>query len=161
MKLKSYFRLFILLIITTVLQGIYPAFSISGTLITPDLFLLFLTYIALKHGRFSSVTFGFSLGLIQDFTTQIELLGTFSFVKSIAGYVLGTIYNYERIWSKQIRWLIIVSAYFMHFSILYFVKLNGSSVTVFQGVLLVSIHSTINLILLYLLNKILFDSKLV
>ncbi|MBC8213935.1 MAG: rod shape-determining protein MreD [Candidatus Marinimicrobia bacterium] len=161
MKTKLYLKFFGLLIVTAILQVIFPSISIKSILLKPDLFLLFLTYIALRYGRFSSVLFGFCLGFIQDITTQIELLGAFSFIKSITGYLLGSIFDYERIWSKQIRWLVIVGIYFVHFSIYYFIQLNGSLTTFLVGTMLVSIHATINLAFLFLMNKFIFNSKLV
>ena len=91
----------------------------------PDILIIFLTYIGFYHGRFQAILFGFLFGFFQDFSTQLELLGIMSFIKSIVGFSLGSLALYRFIWSVKFRLSIIFIIYILHFSIFYFISMNG------------------------------------
>ncbi|MGA1868770.1 MAG: rod shape-determining protein MreD [bacterium] len=85
MKNKLYFLAIILLII--IIQTTHFDFwSIYS--IKPDLILLTTCLFGLLHGSIPGVTFGFSLGFIQDVFSN-SLFGAQSFSKALWGYASG------------------------------------------------------------------------
>ena len=101
-------RVIFLAIIMMVLQIFIPVININGLEITPDILIIFLTYIGYYYGRLETIIMGFLLGLIQDFVTQYELIGMMAFVKSLSGYGLGTMALYRNIWHRNFRIFFII-----------------------------------------------------
>ena len=122
-------RFIFLSIIMLVLQIFIPVININGLEMTPDILIIFLTYIGYYYGRLETIIMGFLLGLIQDFVTQYELIGIMAFVKSLIGYGLGTMALYRSIWHRNLRIIFIFSLYFLHFYIYYYIKLNRIAVS--------------------------------
>ena len=118
-----------LAIIVVVVQIFVPVININGLDITPDILIIFLSYIGYYYGRLGTIIMGFLLGLTQDFVTQFELIGIMAFVKSLIGYCLGTMALYRSIWHGNIRILFIFIIYLLHFCIYYYIKLNGTTVS--------------------------------
>ena len=92
-----------LAIIVIILQIFIPVININGLAMTPDILIIFLAYIGYYYGRMEAIIMGFLLGLIQDFVTQVELIGIMAFVKSLIGYGLGTLALYRNIWHRNFR----------------------------------------------------------
>ena len=118
-----------LAILVVVVQIFVPVINISGLDITPDILIIFLSYIGYYYGRLGAIIMGFLLGLTQDFVTQVELIGIMAFVKSLIGYCLGTMALYRSIWHRNTRILFIFIIYVFHFFIYYYIKLNGTTVS--------------------------------
>ena len=118
-----------LAIIVAVVQIFVPVININGLDITPDILIIFLSYIGYYYGRLGTIIMGFLLGLMQDFVTQFELIGIMAFVKSLIGYCLGTMALYRSIWHRNTRILFIFIIYVFHFFIYYYIKLNGTTVS--------------------------------
>ena len=161
MKTSGFLPATLICFFVIVLQSILPAIRIQDNSLTPDLFLLLITYFALNHGRYLTIIIGFILGTLQDFTTQSGLLGVYGFVKSLSGFSLGTIYNYRVVWSKSVKYGFIFSCYIFHFMIYYYVVLTGTANSLAFGLKLILIHSIISIILIWIVDKFLFNSKLV
>ena len=100
-------RVIFLSLIMVVLQIFIPIINFNGLEMTPDILIIFLTYIGYYYGRMETIIMGFLLGLIQDFVTQFELIGIMAFVKSLIGYGLGTMALYRSIWHRNFRILFI------------------------------------------------------
>ena len=118
-------KIILLLILILIFQLFIPVMNIGGIIIVPDILIIFLTYIGFYYGRVEAILIGFFLGFIQDFATQLDLLGSMSLIKSIIGYSLGTLALYRSIWSIKFRLVIILFIYIFHFLIFYFISLNG------------------------------------
>lgn len=67
-----------------------PFVALSGYL--PDLFILYLVYIALRRGQIEATISGFVIGLLQDIVTT-QFFGLAALSKTIAGFVAGYFYN--------------------------------------------------------------------
>jgi rod shape-determining protein MreD len=67
-----------------------PFISLSGYL--PDLFILYLVYIALRRGQIEATVSGFIIGLLQDIITT-HFFGLATLSKTIAGFVAGYFFN--------------------------------------------------------------------
>ena len=98
-------------------QAYFPQITIFNTNFTPDILLVFLTIIAFSWGNVQVIFIGFIIGLCQDFSTQVDLLGMFAFAKSISGYGLLTLTGYSKIWSSIVRYSVLLGIYFIHFLI--------------------------------------------
>ena len=122
-------QLILLAIIVLVLQIFIPVIHINGLEMTPDILIIFLTYIGYYYGRLETIIMGFVLGLIQDFVTQFELIGIMAFVKSLIGYGLGTMALYRSIWHRNFRIFFIFFIYFLYFFIYHYIKLNSTTIS--------------------------------
>ena len=118
-------RSFILLFSALIIQLFIPIINIEGFTVVPDDLIIFLTYIGFYYGRFKAILFGFLFGFFQDFSTQLELLGIMSLIKSIMGFILGSLALYHSIWSIRFRLFIIFIIYILHFTFFYFISMNG------------------------------------
>ena len=106
------------------------------------------------------IMIGFASGLCQDMITQVNLLGAFAMAKSISGYALGSLYNFEKIWIKRMKYGYILSIYILHNSIYYYLKLF--SIADFPSAAkVILLQSFISLALLEAINIIIYDRKLI
>ena len=122
-------QVILLAIIVLVLQIFVPVIHINGLEMTPDILIIFLTYIGYYYGRLETIIMGFVLGLIQDFVTQFELIGIMAFVKSLVGYGLGTMALYRSIWHRNFRIFFIFIIFFIHFYFYHYIKLNSTTIS--------------------------------
>ena len=142
-----------LAIIVLVLQIFIPVININGLEITPDILIIFLTYIGYYYGRLETIIIGFLLGLIQDFVTQYELIGIMAFVKSLIGYGLGTMALYRSIWHRNLRIIFIFSLYILHFYIYYYIKLNSITVSNLHFLEIIVFHTILCFAILLIFDK--------
>lgn len=149
----------ILFFFAIIAQIYFPIISVVNLQIQPDICLLYVTIIAILYGRFFAIIIGFFMGLIQDFSTQAELLGVLSFSKSITAYLIGSIYSYKTIWSKEIQYAVIFISYIVHF-FLYFYLFSRTIFDLYYLSIFIISHSVIVLILFLLCNNLVFKNKL-
>jgi rod shape-determining protein MreD len=89
--MQSYIRSAIIVIGLLLLQTTFiPFISLGGYL--PDLFLLYLVYLALKRGQIEATISGFVIGILQDIVT-IKFFGLAALAKTITGFVAGYFFN--------------------------------------------------------------------
>ena len=146
-------RVIFLSIILLVLQIFIPVININGLKITPDILIIFLTYIGYYYGKLETIIMGFLLGLIQDFVTQYELIGIMAFVKSLIGYGLGSMALYRSIWHKNLRIIFIFSLYFLHFYIYYYIKLNSITVSNLHFLEIIFFHTILCFAILLIFDQ--------
>lgn len=157
-KHKNFFAIFLsVLICQLFVPSIYMGSSIYST---PDILLLYLTYLSTHNSRIYLIVLGFSFGLIQDLITQSNLLGLFAFTKSITGYVLATLSKYNRLWSWRIKALFLFLTYFTHYFVSSYLSFNRFDASILY-VLKISIVETLSMfIILYIVNRFIFiDNK--
>ena len=140
-------------------QIYFPIIHVGAIQIQPDIVLLYITVLAILYGRLLSIIMGFFLGLIQDFSTQVELLGILSLSKSIAAYIIGSIYNYKTIWSQKTQYIVLLGAYFIHFFI-YFYLFSRSIFDWYYLFIFILIHSVIVFLFFILFNNLIYKNKL-
>ena len=140
-------------IIVLLLQIFIPVININGVEISPDILIIFLVYIGYYYGRIETIIIGFLLGLIQDFATQLELIGIMAFVKSLIGYGLGTMALYRNIWHRNVRLVFIFSIYLLHFFIYHYIKLNGTAISSLIFLKIILIHTIICFSILLIFDK--------
>ena len=150
--------LFILLVIAFFIQLFIPVINIDGIILVPDILIIFLTYFGLYYGRFETILIGFLFGILQDFSTQWELLGIMSLVKSIIGYFLGTLALYRSIWNIRFRLFIIFIIYNLHFACFYFVSLNSISLSKIFLIKIIFIQSIVSFFILLFVDKTIINN---
>ena len=146
-------RVIFLSIILLILQIFIPVININDLEITPDILIIFLTYIGYYYGKLETIIVGFLLGLIQDFVTQYELIGIMAFVKSLIGYGLGTIALYRSIWHRNLRIIFIFNLYFLHFFIYYYIKLNSITISNLHFLEIIFFHTIVCFTILLIFDK--------
>tara|TARA_B100001250_G_C19732640_1_gene759252 strand:+ start:148 stop:630 length:483 start_codon:yes stop_codon:yes gene_type:complete len=156
---KEYVFNFLVFCIIIISQIYVPVVRIGQIQIYPDIYLVYITVISLIYGRFPALIVGFLSGLIQDFSTQSDLLGIFLLSKSISAYFLGTIFNYANIWSYRVKVFVLVSAYFIHFFI-YCYLLSRSFIDFYYFLIFIIIQTCISSILFFLTNNLVYRNKL-
>lgn len=148
-------------IAVVIIQTLLPNIIVVHHPVTLDLFLLYLTVIALTYNQLTAIVIGFIMGLIQDISTQSYMLGAFAFMKSLTGYLLGGINNFKQIWGRKIRFLFVFGCYIIHFTVYHYIYLTRNHESLIIGVKLVLIHSLINMLVLWFIDKFIYQSKLV
>ena len=146
-------RVIFLALIILVLQIFIPIINFNGLEMTPDILIIFLTYIGYYYGRMETIIIGFLLGVIQDIVTQYELIGIMAFVKSLIGYGLGTMALYRSIWHRNLRIIFIFSLYFLHFYIYYYIKLNSITVSNLHFLEIIFFHTIFCFAILLIVDK--------
>jgi rod shape-determining protein MreD len=90
-SMQPYIRSIIIIIGILLLQTTFlPFISLGGYL--PDLFLIYLVYLALQRGQIEATITGFIIGLFQDIIA-VKFLGLAALAKTIGGFVAGYFYN--------------------------------------------------------------------
>ena len=153
MNISVITRFILLSIVMLILQIFIPVININGLEMTPDILIIFLSYIGYYYGRMEAIIMGFLLGLIQDFITQFEMIGIMAFVKSLIGYCLGSMALYRSIWHRNFRLLFIFIIYFLHFFIYHYIKLNGTAVSNFLYLKIILIHTIVCFVIFIIVDK--------
>ena len=146
-------RVIFLALIILVLQIFIPIINFNGLEMTPDILIIFLTYIGYYYGRMETIIMGFLLGLIQDFVTQFELIGIMAFVKSLIGYGLGTMALYRSIWHRNFRILFIFIIYLLYFYIYHYIQLSGTAISNLLFFKIIFIHTILCFSILLIFDK--------
>ena len=142
-----------LAIIVLVVQLFIPIINIGGIEVTPDILIILLTYIGFYYGRFEAILIGFLFGIVQDFSTQLELIGAMSLIKSIIGYCLGTLALYRSIWSKRFRLFIIFLIYSFHFIFFQAIAVNGVMINKLLFINIILIQALLCFFILIIIDK--------
>ena len=160
MNNKIAIQIIILTIIVMCIQIFIPAFNFYNLVIVPDILIIFLTYIGFYYGRFYVIILGFFMGILQDFITQVELMGAMAFTKSIIGFGLGTLALYRNVWSGNIRMFFIFLLYNLHFLIYYFIKFSGVPISSSIYIQVALIHSLVSFAILFVIDKSFFNNEI-
>lgn len=119
----------------------------------PDLLLIYLIYITAKYGRSKGIVVAFVFGLIQDISTQVNLLGIFSFSKSIFVYVYGIVIYYDKVWSTITKNVYLFICMVVHFSIYYINHFFNGEMILLSFISIVFIQGVINYIIYIFIFK--------
>ena len=161
MRIQFLPPILILLILFSFVQFYLPSIVINKILIVPDIFLVLITYISIRYDRDITMVFAFLCGFLQDFITQIELIGLLSFTKTITGFLLGNIKYFKFLWTKDIKLIFIFCVYFLHFSVFYYVYFNLVDVSFKTFFQIILFQASISFIVLFIIDKFVFDNKLI
>lgn len=136
-----------------------PFLSVGGFL--PDIFLIWIVYVAITRGQLEATVTGFVAGLMQDAVT-IQFFGLMALTKTIAGFIAGYFYN-DNITTQTLgsyRFvLIVLLASFIHNFVFYGIFLQGIQDSVFLTMIEFSIASSLYTGILGLLPMFTFVRK--
>jgi rod shape-determining protein MreD len=136
-----------------------PFISLGGYL--PDLFMIYLVYIALQRGQIESTISGFILGLLQDIIT-IKFFGLAALSKTIAGFVAGYFFNENTIVQTlgSYRYILLVGLCSIVHNLLYFtIFFQGSENSIFVSVLASTFGMTLYTCVIGILVMFFFSRK--
>ena len=134
------------------IQGYLPSISLgSGLVITCDLFLIYLTLLALKKELYKVIIIAFLMGIFQDFVIQPDTVGLFAFLKVISVYFISHINKVESLWPELYKIIYLLVIYFFHYYLYHFVFINEFSLLILSYIFLETIF---NIILFMLWRKI-------
>ena len=155
-------QIYIILILLSA-QFYIPSYIISkDIMLFPDLILIYLVYLSLLYERYHVIIIGFVFGLFQDLISQSNLIGLFSFSKTIAGFMLGILSKYDRVWNNKIKLGYLFLIFQIHYIFACYMMFDRSLSSIaftFKSSILESIFM---LILLLVVNRfILIDNKII
>ena len=155
---KIYILLFLI-----IAQLYIPSYYISrDIMLFPDLILIYLVYLSSLYERYYLILIGFVLGLFQDFVSQGNLMGLFAFSKTIAGFMLGLLSKYDRVWNNKIKLGYLFLTFQIHYVFACYMMFDRSLSSVaftFKSSILESIFM---LFLFLVVNRfILIDNKII
>jgi len=148
MKTQHYIRSASIIIGLLLLQTTFiPFISLSGYL--PDIFILYLVYIALRRGQIEATVTGFIIGLLQDIIT-IKFFGLAALSKTIAGFVTGYFFNENTIEQTlgSYRYLLLIAlCSVVHNLVYFFIFFQGTEgsvmVNTFEWTLVITLYTCV------------------
>jgi rod shape-determining protein MreD len=142
--MQPYIRSVLVVIGLLLLQTTFlPFITLGGYL--PDLFILYLVYVALRRGQIEATISGFIIGLLQDVITT-QFFGLAALSKTIAGFVAGYFFNENTVEQTlgSYRYVLLVALCSVIHNLIYFIIFfQGSN----ESVLFSTIEHTIGITL--------------
>ena len=126
----------------------------------PDLLLIYLIYVTNKYGRSKGIIIAFLFGLVQDIATQVNLLGVFSFSKSIFVYMYGITIYYNKIWSFNTKNIYLVICLFIHFLIYYTNHFLNGEIIFFYFVIISFIQAIVSYVIYIFISKYIIKNEI-
>jgi rod shape-determining protein MreD len=158
--MEHYIRSALLALGLLLLQTTFlPFLSVGGFL--PDIFLIWIVYVAITRGQLEATITGFLAGLMQDSVT-IQFFGLMALTKTLAGFIAGYFFN-DNLTAQTLgsyRFvLIVLLASFVHNVLFYGIFLQGVQDSVFLTTMEFSLASSLYTGLLSLLPMFTFVRK--
>tara|TARA_B100000579_G_scaffold258190_1_gene212597 strand:+ start:212 stop:691 length:480 start_codon:yes stop_codon:yes gene_type:complete len=137
------------------LQGFLPSVILAdGLVVTCDLFLIYLTWLALNKKLYQIIVFAFFIGMFQDLVIQSETVGLYSFIKVISVYFINYLKKVASLWNELSKLLYLFIVYFSHYFLYHYVFINEfTSIFLFY----IFLESVFNLIIFIICDKIFFN----
>jgi rod shape-determining protein MreD len=147
--MEHYVRSALIALALLLLQTTFiPYLSIGGFL--PDVFLIWVVYVAIKRGQVEAAVTGFVVGLLQD-AVSMQFFGLSALTKTIAGFVAGYFFNEnsteQTLGSYRFLTILFLSS-FVHNIIYYGVFLQGIQDSVFTTMIEFSLFTSLYSVLL-------------
>jgi len=147
--MEHYIRSALVALALLLLQTTFiPYLSIGGFL--PDIFLIWVVYVAIRRGQMEATITGFVVGLLQD-AVSMQFFGLSSLTKTIAGFVAGYFFNdnstEQTLGSYRFLTILFLSS-FVHNIIYYGVFLQGIQDSVFTTMIEFSFFTSLYTVLL-------------
>ena len=126
-------------------------------LIKFDFFLIYLIYLSFLYKVYLIIVFAFFIGFFQDLLIQSNTVGLYSFLKVSFVYFVGYIKDSNKIWSIQFKFLFLLVLIFSHNFLYHYIFINEINIYVLFYIL---IEALINLILIVLVDKVIYNGKI-
>ena len=95
--------------------------------IRPDFVLILLVFISARYGRMVGILAGFTMGLLQDVTGAVSVVGANALSKSVVGFAAGTLNGTLSIWTSKVVNIYIYGSLVGHAAIYHGIMLMGLS----------------------------------
>lgn len=147
--MEHYIRSALVALALLLLQTTFiPYLSIGGFL--PDIFLIWVVYVAIRRGQMEATVTGFVVGLLQD-ALSMQFFGLSALTKTIAGFVAGYFFNEnsteQTLGSYRFLTILLLSS-FVHNIIYYGVFLQGIQDSVFATMIEFSFFTSLYTVVL-------------
>ncbi len=147
--MEHYIRSALVALALLLLQTTFiPYLSIGGFL--PDVFLIWVVYVAIRRGQMEATITGFVVGLMQD-ALSMQFFGLSALTKTIAGFVAGYFFNdnstEQTLGSYRFLTILFLSS-FVHNIVYYGVFLQGIQDSVFATMIEFSVFTSLYTVLL-------------
>tara|TARA_Y100001968_G_scaffold283039_1_gene281321 strand:- start:335 stop:832 length:498 start_codon:yes stop_codon:yes gene_type:complete len=126
-------------------------------LIKFDFFLIYLIYLSFLYKVYLIIVFAFFIGFFQDLLIQSNTVGLYSFLKVSFVYFVGYIKDSNKIWSIQFKFLFLLVLIFSHNFLYHYIFVNEINIYV---VFYILTEALINLILIVLVDKVIYNGKI-
>ena len=126
-------------------------------LIKFDFFLIYLIYLSFLYKVYLIIVFAFFIGFFQDLLIQSNTVGLYSFLKVSFVYFVGYIKDSNKIWSVQFKFLFLLVLIFSHNFLYHYIFVNEINIYV---VFYILTEALINLILIVLVDKVIYNGKI-
>ena len=120
-------------------------------------FLIYLIYLSFLYKVYLIIIFSFFIGFFQDLLIQSNTVGLYSFLKVSFVYFVGYIKDSNKIWSIQFKFLFLLVLIFSHNFLYHYIFINEINIYVIFYIL---IEALINLILIVLIDKVIYNGKI-
>ena len=159
--MEHYIRSALVALALLLLQTTFiPYLSVGGFL--PDVFLIWVVYVAIRRGQMEATITGFVVGLLQD-ALSMQFFGLSALTKTIAGFVAGYFFNEnstdQTLGSYRFLTILLLSS-FVHNIIYYGVFLQGIQDSVFTTMIEFSVSTSLYTLLLGVFPMFTFVRKL-
>ena len=146
---------FLIGVILILIQGLMPKIHLTDNLVVSlDVFLIYLTFLALIYETSYIIVFAFILGLFQDFVINIDIIGITSFLKPLTVYLVSVIKSTKFIWNFYFKIIYLFSVFLLYFLCFYFTCFFDTSL-----LLQVSFfHSLFTLIIFVMIDKTIYKT---
>ncbi len=138
-----HFRYLIFVYILVILQTqVFQLFSING--ITPDILIIWIVYVSLKHGQLYATIWGFMAGLMFDLIMG-NFIGLSALTKTVAGFTAGYFYEENKGQStlSSYRFILIVLTVSLIHNTIYFITFTrGSDINVWKAFFNIGLATT-------------------
>jgi rod shape-determining protein MreD len=158
--MEHYIRSALIALALLLLQTTFiPFLSVGGFL--PDVFLIWVVYVAIRRGQMEATITGFVVGLLQD-AVSMQFFGLSALTKTIAGFVTGYFFNdnstEQTLGSYRFLTILFLSS-FVHNIIYYGVFLQGIQDSVFTTMIEFSVFTGLYTVLLGMFPMFTFVRK--
>ena len=156
---KILIRNLVFTILLIFVQSYFPSIITSEEflLIKFDFFLIYLIYLCFLYKVYLIIVFAFFIGFFQDLLIQSNTVGLYSFLKVSFVYFVGYIKDSNKIWSIQFKFLFLLVLIFSHNFLYHYIFINEINIYVIFYIL---IEALINLILIVLVDKVIYNGKI-
>ena len=149
----------LLCILFFLLQIFFPKlFIINGCNIGFDFIIILLTILIFKNESYKIILLALFFGLVQDFIISVEQIGIFCFLRIASVFLIGLIKKYQFIWSYTIKCSALFFIVFFQFLIYFLMNFNELYFFIFYISIL---NAFLYIVLMALINRIYFNSKLI
>jgi len=140
-------------------QSYFPSIITSEEflLIKFDFLLIYLIYLSFLYRVYLIIIFAFIIGFFQDLLIQSDTIGLYSFLKVLFVYFIGYLKDSNKIWNVQFKFIFLLILIFSHSFLYHYIFINDIN---YYSIFYIIIESLINLILIVVIDKLIFNGKI-